>query len=86
MTSNTIGARRFPTGVAIIAGLVGLIVGALATVAVTGLVWRVRVELPPPPYPPPLAQTAGPGCVYSPTPSPSPLPAPAGVVPPLPRP
>ncbi|PBA31109.1 hypothetical protein CKJ65_15260 [Mycobacterium intracellulare] len=91
MTSDNSCARRFPTGVALLAGLAGLILGALATFAITGLVWTVRVELPPPPYPPPLGQTSGPGCVYSPPPSPSPSPsqapaqAPApAVVPPLP--
>lgn len=82
MTSDNSGTRRFPTGVALLAGLAGLILGALATFAITGLVWTVRVELPPPPYPP-LSQTAGPGCVYSPPPSAPPAQAP-GVVPPPP--
>ncbi|BBY10674.1 hypothetical protein [Mycobacterium marseillense] len=87
MTSDTTGTRRFPAGVAALAGVAGLILGALATFAITGLVWTVRVELPPPPYPPPLSQTAAPGCVYPPSPSPSPAQAPApGGVPPLPLP
>ncbi|OBH41384.1 hypothetical protein [Mycobacterium mantenii] len=82
MTSDNSGASRFPTGVAVLAGLAGLILGALATFAITGLVWTVRVQLPPPPYPPPLsAQNAGPGCIYSPPPSPSPA---VSIVPPLP--
>ncbi len=85
MTSDNTGTRRFPAGIAVLAALAGLILGALATFAITGLVWTVRAELPPPPYPPPLSQTAGPGCVSPPSPSPSQAPAP-GVMPPLPPP
>ncbi len=85
MTSDNIGTRRFPAGVAAGAGLVGLVLGALATFAITGLVWTVRVQLPPPPYPS-LSQTA-PGCVSSPPPSPAPAPGvvPAPPVPPPPH-
>jgi hypothetical protein len=36
-------------------GLVGLVLGTIAAFAVTGLVWTVRVEFPPPPYQPPLS-------------------------------
>ena len=78
MTSDNIGTRRFPAGVAAVAGLVGLVIGALATFAITGLVWTVRVQLPPPPYPPPLSSQPGGGCVYPSPPSP---PSGPGVVP-----
>ena len=40
------GSRRFSAGVVIGAALVGLVLGAIATFAVTGFVWTVRVELP----------------------------------------
>ncbi|WP_253900475.1 HAMP domain-containing sensor histidine kinase [Mycobacterium asiaticum] len=43
--------RRHSTGVVIGAGLAGLALGAAAAFAVTGLVFTVRVQLPPPPYP-----------------------------------
>lgn len=59
MTSDNIATRRFPAGVAAVSGLVGLVLGALATFAITGLVWTVRVQLPPPPYPPPLSSQSG---------------------------
>lgn len=78
MTSDNIGTRRFPTAVAVIAGLVGLVVGALAAFAITGLVFTVRVQLPPPPYPPPLSSQSGGGCIYPSPPSPTAAP---GVVP-----
>ncbi len=67
MTSDDTGpagrGRQFATVPVLGAGLVGLALGALATFAVTGLVWTVRVELPPPPYPPPLSSTAPQGCL-----------------------
>lgn len=85
MTTDNLGTRRFPASVAAIAGLVGLLLGALATFAITGLVWTVRVELPPPPYPPPLSSQSGGGCVYPSPPAPTSAP-PAGVpAPPLPH-
>ncbi|OBI80873.1 hypothetical protein A9X00_10375 [Mycobacterium sp. 1245805.9] len=59
--------------------------GAIAAFAITGVVFTVRVQLPPPPYPPPPGSSA-PGCVYPGLPSgtaPSVMPAPP--VPPLPR-
>jgi hypothetical protein len=78
--------RRFSTGALIAAGLVGLVLGAIAALAVTGLVWTVRVELPPPPYPPPLSSAQQPGCLSPPpTVSSAPGPAPGNLpVPPLP--
>jgi hypothetical protein len=55
MTANNPGAadpgRRHSTVVVILAGLAGLAIGALAVFAVTGVTWKIRVELPPPPYP-----------------------------------
>jgi hypothetical protein len=68
--------RRFSTGAVLLAGVVGLVLGAIAAFAVTGLVWTVRVELPPPPYPQ-LSQAPAPGCV-SPAPTPGGLPVPPG--------
>lgn len=85
MTSDNIGTRRFPTAVAVAAGLAGLVVGALAAFAITGLVFTVRVQLPPPPYPPPLSSQSGGGCIYPSPPSPNAPPGP-GVLPPPPRP
>lgn len=89
MTSDNLGTRRFPAGVAIVAGLAGLILGALATFAITGLVWTVRVQLPPPPYPPPLSsQSAGAGgCIYTAPPAPTSAPGvvPAPPLPPAPH-
>ena len=79
-------ARRFSSATVIGAGLAGLVIGAIAVFAVTGLVWTVRVQLPPPPYPPQLSSN-GPGCV-SPAPSVSgtaPAVVPAPPVPPLPH-
>lgn len=86
MTPNdTAAARRHSTAVVILAGLAGLIIGAIAVFAVTGLVWTVRVQLPPPPYPPPLTSNA-PGCVLPAPPGSAPTSAPSVGVPPLPPP
>ncbi len=77
-------ARRHSTAVVVTVGLVGLVLGAIAAFAITGLVFTVRVQLPPPPYPPPLGSN-GPGCVYPAPPStPGVIPAPP-LPPPLPR-
>jgi hypothetical protein len=73
--------RRFSSMAVIGAGLIGLVLGAIAVFAITGLVWTVRVQLPPPPYPPQLSSN-GPGCVY---PGPSPGVVPVPPVPPLPH-
>jgi hypothetical protein len=62
--------RRFSTGVVLVAGVVGLLLGAIAAFAVTGLVWTVRVELPPPPYPQ-LSAAPTPGCLSPPPPAPA---------------
>jgi hypothetical protein len=45
-------SRRYSVGAVIGAGRAGLAVGACAAFAITGLVFTVRLELPPPPYPP----------------------------------
>jgi hypothetical protein len=44
-------SRRHSTVVVILAGLAGLVIGALAVLALAGVTWKIRVELPPPPYP-----------------------------------
>jgi hypothetical protein len=70
--------RRYSLAVVTGAGLGGLAVGALAVFAVTGPIWKVRVEFPPPPYPAPLSST--PLISYLPLPpsqSPITIPAPA---------
>jgi hypothetical protein len=80
-------ARRFSAAALIGAGLVGLIVGAGAAFAVTGLVFTIRVQLPPPPYPPPFSSTPSSGYPAPPAPPASVAPAPStsGLpVPPLP--
>jgi hypothetical protein len=96
MTSDNTGARnvapqpgrRFSLGALIAAGLAGLVLGAIATFAFTGLVWTVRVELPAAPpgwvQPPP---TAPPGWVSPPPTAPAPGPSiiPAPPLPPGPR-
>ncbi|WP_415823489.1 hypothetical protein, partial [Mycobacterium basiliense] len=43
--------RRHSTAVVIGATMAGMVLGAMAAFAITGLVWTVRVELPPPLYP-----------------------------------
>lgn len=87
MTSDNTGTRRFPTGIAIVTGLAGLVLGALATFAITGLVWTVRVQLPPPPYPSQLSSQSagGGGCVLSSPPSPTSAPAVVPAPPPPPH-
>jgi hypothetical protein len=85
--NNPAPARRFSTAVVLLAGVVGLVIGAIAAFAVTGLVWTVRVQLPPPPYPPQLSLAPQPGCVSPPPPAAGtpPAPTPAGT-PPAPTP
>jgi hypothetical protein len=76
--------RRFSTAALVGAGLVGLILGAIAAFAVTGLVFTVRVQLPPPPYPPPFSSTPPPGPL-SPPANVAPTSTPGGLpTPPLP--
>lgn len=71
---------RHSTAVLVVAGLVGLVLGAIAAFAITGFVWTIRVELPPPPYPAPLSTP--PGYLYPPPPASATAPAPGpGVVP-----
>ena len=78
--------RRFSTAALIGAGLVGLILGAIAAFAITGLVFTVRVQLPPPPYPPPFSSTPPSGYPAPPAPPAgiTPAPAPRAPAPPLP--
>jgi hypothetical protein len=77
--------RSYSMAVVVAVGLVGLVLGAIAVFVITGLVWTVRVEFPPPPYPPPLSSM--PGCVSAPPAAPTPAPGlvPAPPLPPLPR-
>ncbi len=48
-------ARRYPTAALVGAGLggvlLGVVLGAIIAFAITSLTFKVRVELPPPPYP-----------------------------------
>jgi hypothetical protein len=79
---TTTGARRHSTVLVVGVALAGLVIGAVAAFVVTGLVFTVRVELPPPPYPPPLqsVSTQGGGCVFTPPPG-APTSTPGGFVP-----
>jgi len=81
-----VSSRRHSTGVVVGAGVLGLVIGALAAFVLTGLTLKVRVELPPPPYPqlstapvsypaPPPAAPTGPSTT-APIPAPGGLPAP----------
>jgi hypothetical protein len=54
------------------AALAGTAVGALAVFAIAGITWKVRVELPTPPYPPALSSTPPAGY-------PAPPPSPGGL-------
>jgi hypothetical protein len=87
-TNTPAPSRRYSTGALVGAGIAGVALGAAAAFAVTGLVFTVRVELPPPPYPqfssavptpPPagssVAPTSAPGSLL---PSRPPLPGPPG--------
>ncbi|VAZ74997.1 hypothetical protein [Mycobacterium persicum] len=86
--------RRHSTGVVIGATVAGLAIGALAVFAVTGVTWKIRVELPAPLYPPGLSSTppvsnppappAAPTTAATATPSSSPAAPPAPPLPPLP--
>ncbi|MDP7735388.1 hypothetical protein [Mycobacterium paragordonae] len=67
-TNTPAPSRRYSTGALVGAGIAGVALGAAAAFTVTGLVFTVRVELPPPPYPqfssavptpPPTPPTAG---------------------------
>jgi hypothetical protein len=62
MTRDDTG--RYSLAVVISAALAGTAVGSLTVFAIAGITWKVRVELPPPPYPPavssaPSAPTSG---------------------------
>lgn len=87
-TNTPAPSRRYSTGALVSAGIAGVALGAAAAFTVTGLVFTVRVELPPPPYPqfssavptpPPagssVAPTSAPGSLL---PSRPPLPGPPG--------
>lgn len=88
-TAPPSAGRRHSTGVVVGVGIAGLVVGAAAAFAITGLVFTVRVELPPPPYPQlssvPSASYLPPAPSVAPTSTGfSPLPPPPEPVPPLP--
>ena len=81
---------RHSIGVVIAAGLAGLAIGALAVFAVTGVTFKVRVELPPPPYPqvssaPPVVYPSAPPPVVSIAPTSGPNVVPPPPFPPGPR-
>ena len=73
---------RYSAGVVIGAALAGTALGALSVFAIAGITWKVRVELPPPPYPPQLTSTP-PAGYPSPPPTSGGLPLPP--MPPGPR-
>jgi hypothetical protein len=78
---------RYSAGVVIGAALAGTAVGALAVLAIAGITWKVRVELPPPPYPPALSSTPPAGYPSPPVSPPASQPAPTSgglPLPPLP--
>ncbi|OOK66552.1 hypothetical protein BZL30_8360 [Mycobacterium kansasii] len=74
----------------IAAAVAGLAIGALAVFAVTGVTWKIRVELPAPLYPPalssapPVSNPPSPPAAPTFTPSSSPTPPAAPPAPPLP--
>ncbi|WP_136622934.1 hypothetical protein [Mycobacterium pseudokansasii] len=82
--------RRHSTGVVIGAAVAGLAIGALAVFAVTGVTWKIRVELPAPLYPPapssapPVSNPRSPPAAPTSTPSSYPTPPAAPPAPPLP--
>lgn len=87
-TNTPAPPRRYSTGALVGAGIAGAALGAAAAFAVTGLVFTVRVELPPPPYPqfssgvpsppPALSSVAPTSAPASLLPSRPPLPGPPG--------
>jgi hypothetical protein len=90
MTANNAGTadrgRRHSTVVVILAGLAGLAIGALAVLALAGVTWTIRVELPPP-YPqlsstPPVSYPSPPASTIQPS-APSVVPVPP--LPPVPH-
>ena len=62
---------RYSVGVVVGAALAGTAAGALAVFAIAGITWKVRVELPPPPYPPALSSTPPAGYPSRPPPAPT---------------
>jgi hypothetical protein len=94
MTSDATTARAHPgrrhsTGVVILAALAGLAFGALAVFAVTGVTWKIRVELPQPLYPSQLSPTPPASYPSTPLSAPAAVPTPpsSGIpVPALPHP
>ncbi len=64
--------RRHSTALVVVAAIVGFVLGLVAAFAVTGLVFRVRVELPPPPYPSVLSTPPAPTTPAAPTAVPAP--------------
>jgi hypothetical protein len=70
-TPPPVAGGRHSTGVVVGAGIAGLALGAAAAFAITGLVFTVRVELPPPPYPQLSSTPPPPGSSVSPPSPPS---------------
>ncbi|WP_205877799.1 hypothetical protein [Mycobacterium camsae] len=67
VSNNPAPPRRHSTGALVGAGLAGVALGAAAAFAVTGLVFTVRVQLPPPPYPQLSSAPAPPPSTIAPT-------------------
>jgi hypothetical protein len=70
-TPPPVAGGRHSTGVVVGAGIAGLALGAAAAFAITGLVFTVRVELPPTPYPQLSSTPPPPGSSVSPPSPPS---------------
>ena len=71
--------RRYSLGVVIGAAVAGFAIGALSVFAIAAPTWKIRVELPPPPYPAPLSSYLPPTplpTITTPTTGPGGLPAP----------
>lgn len=80
------GGQRYSLLVVIGAAVVGMVIGALCVFAITGLVWTVRVELPPPPYPQVSSLLPTPASVSAPSAPPTPASGGMRTPPPLPPP
>lgn len=76
--------RRYPTGVVIGAGVAGVLLGAVGTIAAIAFAWIVSVGPPPPPPPGPPPGFAAPFHGPPPPPMGGPMPGGFGFTPPGP--